>query len=166
MPDIVTHDAPAPRPARLRRDGTQRSPRSGSERRRMGDQVNLRIPRPEREAIVAQAAAAGVSVADWMRRRALGNVFCYLPGPAAGRPSERDQVIADLVNAVDRWRDPLAQIGNHTNQLARVANIERKAGRVASLDNAALAAIEAQLAALTAEAAEIKAAAVAALGRR
>jgi uncharacterized protein (DUF1778 family) len=75
---------------------------SSEETASKGEHINLRIAAPDKRAIEAKAKRAGLSVADYMRRTALGKTIV-------------ERVPPEL-------RKQLVAAGNNFQQLARLAN--------------------------------------------
>jgi len=74
-------------------------------------QVNIRVNEEEYDVLASNASMAGMTVSEYVRKRALGR-------PVKAVPCRFD---AEAVLE-------LARIGSNLNQLARLGNIARKAG--------------------------------------
>lgn len=84
---------------------------SGSEKRRRGDTITVRVTPDERAAIDELSALRGMSVGAFMRATALGD-----PGPRAQRRVPIDaKMLRRLVGEVGR-------VGNNLNQIAHRLN--------------------------------------------
>jgi len=100
---------------------------------RLDVRITVRVPEVEAARWREAAAAAGVSVSDWLRARAAAGQDA---GPVAtGRPTPRKRVLgrARVARADPVVVEQLARIGNNLNQLARWANTEHRAVDVAAL---------------------------------
>lgn len=100
---------------------------------RLDVRITVRVPEVEAARWREAAAAAGVSVSDWLRARAAAGQDA---GPVAtGRPTPRKRVLgrARVVRADPVVVEQLARIGNNLNQLARWANTEHRPVDVAAL---------------------------------
>lgn len=89
------------------------------------ERVTVRVPAAEAARWRDEAAAAGVSVSDWMRARLAqpGAV-----GLVTGRPTPRQRPVgrARVVRADPEVVAQLTRVGNNVNQLARWCNTERR----------------------------------------
>ena len=91
--------------------GEAAASRTGTEKRQRGARVFVRCTDTELATITAAAARAGMSVAAFMRRQAIGTA-----GPRAVRRPQVDRVeLARVLAALGRY-------GSNVNQLARAAN--------------------------------------------
>ena len=100
---------------------------------RLDVRITVRVPEVEAARWREAAAAAGVSVSDWLRARAAAGQDT---GPVAtGRPTPRKRALgrARVVRADPVVVEQLARIGNNLNQLARWANTEHRPVDVAAL---------------------------------
>ena len=100
---------------------------------RLDVRITVRVPEVEAIRWREAAAAAGVSVSDWLRARAAAGQDA---GPVAtGRPTPRKRALgrARVVRADPVVLEQLARIGNNLNQLARWANTEHRPVDVAAL---------------------------------
>jgi len=100
---------------------------------RLDVRITVRVPEVEAARWREAAAAAGVSVSDWLRARAAAGQDA---GPVAtGRPTPRKRVLgrARVARADPVVVEQLARIGNNLNQLARWANTEHRPVDVAAL---------------------------------
>ena len=117
---------------------------SGSEKRRRGDTITVRVTPDERAVIDEHSMRRGLTVGAYMRAVALGD-----PGPRAKR---RIPVDAKLLR---RLLGEVGRVGNNLNQIAHVLNadgeetperlaavLERVDRAVRTLDAATLAVME------------------------
>ncbi len=96
--------------------------------------VTVRLPEPVSVEWRAAAAAAGVTLSDWVRAR-VGAAGSAGAGLVGRRPPRRREVLG---RAVPPPVDPavvmqLARIGNNLNQIARALNVTRGPLEVAGL---------------------------------
>ena len=91
-------------------------PKKQPHEKRDGPPVGFRATLAEREFLATQAAAAGMTVSDYLRRRALGQKVS--PAPA--------RVDAQLVSEINRLGMELKSWGVNLNQLTRDENSGRE----------------------------------------
>lgn len=85
---------------------------------RRTERHNLRFTQAEHEHIRAQASAAGLDVAEYLRRRALGYVVPASPARRVGS--------AAVLSELNRIGLEMKAIGNNANQLALSAHTKRR----------------------------------------
>lgn len=91
--------------------------RSGSETRRRGAPVSVRLLPEERAAIAIKAREAGLRIGGYLRACGLGS-----PGPRAKRsPPVNAELLGQAIAALNR-------AGNNLNQIAHMLNAGRAAG--------------------------------------
>lgn len=91
---------------------------SGTEKRRRGDTITVRLTPDERAAIDDLSMRKGLSVGAFMRAAALHSIYGGDPGPRA-RP--RVPVDAKLLR---RLLGEVGRVGNNLNQIARRLNAD------------------------------------------
>lgn len=110
MPDVVT-DEPSLKPRR----------RSGTERRLKRTQVGVRLDPLEHEALLLRAEIAGLTPADYLRKRGLGTA-----ARVRKPPETSDQITQALLKKLVGL---MGSVGNNVNQMAHQVNLAALAGQ-------------------------------------
>lgn len=124
-----------------------RRARSGTEQRLKRMQVGVRLDPMEHEALVLRAEIAGLTPADYLRKRALG-------GAAKIRrpPQTADQVTQALLKQLIGM---VGALGNNVNQMAHAINIAALAGQPLPVEVDAVHDLNATLKAMRTELREL-----------